>query len=237
MQKADYLLRLMKQQTDALVATDEKLQQLLTWVSKKSSSVAVPYKPVAVRAFYFARVRAHVLNLPRADSSDFGRVFDGAFALVFDLELDRELDRTLAFTSGRPYDIAHFLDHILAFTSGGSRALAHTLGKALQHLRVQLPASNRYSDIYWFMKWWQAKGQAWTEELRAVMIKHRNIGHDWQFSYQQREGLQQYYDANKLLIDCLSSSCNVTPEVRSHIEETLLLPIVEIEKRRSCFDR
>jgi predicted NACHT family NTPase len=232
MQKADYLLRLMKQQTDALVATDEKLQQLLTWVSKKSSSVAVPYKPVAVRAFYFARVRAHVLNLPRADSSDFGRVFDGAFALVFDLELDRELDRTLAFTSGRPYDIAHFLDHILAFTSGGSRALAHTLGKALQHLRVQLPASNRYSDIYWFMKWWQANGQAWTEELRAVMIKHRNIGHDWQFSEQQKELLEQYFNANLLLVDCLNSDSNVSSTVRSHIEETLLLPIAEIEKHR-----
>jgi predicted NACHT family NTPase len=223
MQKADYLLRLMKQQTDVLVATDEKLQQLLTWVSKKSSSVAVPYKPVAVRAFYFARVRAHVLNLPRADSSDFGRVFDGAFALVFDLELDRELDRTLAFTSGRPYDIAHFLDHILAFTSGGSRALAHTLGKALQHLRVQLPASNRYSDIYWFMKWWQANGQAWTEELRAVMIKHRNIGHDWQFSEQQKELLEQYFNANLLLVDCLNSDSNVSSTVRSHCGRDIIV--------------
>jgi hypothetical protein len=87
MQKADYLLRLMKQQTDALVATDEKLQQLLTWVSKKSSSVAVPYKPVAVRAFYFARVRAHVLNLPRADSSDFGRVLTVLLPLCLTLSL------------------------------------------------------------------------------------------------------------------------------------------------------
>jgi predicted NACHT family NTPase len=54
MQKADYLLRLMKQQTDALVAKDEKLQQFLMWVNEKSLSVEVPYKPAAVRAFYFA---------------------------------------------------------------------------------------------------------------------------------------------------------------------------------------
>jgi len=33
MKKADYLLRLMKQRTDALVASDEKLQQFLMWVS------------------------------------------------------------------------------------------------------------------------------------------------------------------------------------------------------------
>jgi predicted NACHT family NTPase len=56
------------------------------------------------------------------------------------------------------------------------------------------------------------------------MIEHRNIGHNWQFSKEQRELLRQYYDANKLLVDCLNSSCNVTPAVRSQIEETLLLP-------------
>jgi hypothetical protein len=63
------------------------------------------------------------------------------------------------------------------------------------------------------------------------MIKHRNIGHDWQFSKEQKELLKQYHEANLLLVDCLKSSCNITPATRSHIEETLLLPIVEIEKR------
>jgi hypothetical protein len=66
------------------------------------------------------------------------------------------------------------------------------------------------------------------------MIRYRNIGHDWQFSKQQQELLQQYYDANTLLVDCLNRSCNVTPAVRSNIEETLLLPIALIEQRGSC---
>jgi predicted NACHT family NTPase len=69
------------------------------------------------------------------------------------------------------------------------------------------------------------------------MIKQRNIGHDWQFSDQQKELLKQYYNANKLLVDCLNTSSNVTPVVRSHIEETLLLPIAEIQKRDSCQDK
>ena len=283
MQKADYLLRLIKQQTDALVATDEKLQELLTWVSKKSSSVATPYKPVAVRAFYFARVRAHVFNLARADSSDFSRVFDcdfdldRDFDLAFDLELDRELDRLLAFTSGRLHDLAHYLDHLLVFTPGRSQVLAHPLLEVLQHLRVQLLDSNSYSahyldhllvfisgrsrvlarplmqalqrlqvpllasnsdsNSYSFMEWWQANGQAWTKQLRIVMIKHRNIGHNWQFNEQQQELLEQYFNANLLLVDCLNRSCNVTPAVREEIEETLLLPIAEIEKRGSCQDK
>jgi predicted NACHT family NTPase len=64
------------------------------------------------------------------------------------------------------------------------------------------------------------------------MIQHRNIGHDWQFSDKQIQVLKQYYNANKLLVDCLNSDCNVAPEVRSHIEDTLLLPIAEIEKHK-----
>ena len=62
------------------------------------------------------------------------------------------------------------------------------------------------------------------------MISQRHIGYDWQFSEQQREVLRQYYDANKLLVDCLNSDCNVTPDVRQQIEDTLLLPMTEIEK-------
>jgi predicted NACHT family NTPase len=64
------------------------------------------------------------------------------------------------------------------------------------------------------------------------MIRYRNIGHNWRFSKQQQVLLQEYYDANALLVDCLNSSSDVTPKVRSHIEDTLLLPITEIQKHR-----
>jgi hypothetical protein len=65
------------------------------------------------------------------------------------------------------------------------------------------------------------------------MKHHRNIGHNWQLSYQQRKVLTHYYDANKFLVDCLNSGCAVTPTVREEIEETLFLPIALIE-RRGC---
>ena len=46
------------------------------------------------------------------------------------------------------------------------------------------------------------------------MIQHRNIGHDWQFSPEQKALLRQYYDANKLLVACINSDCYVSREVR-----------------------
>jgi hypothetical protein len=75
---------------------------------------------------------------------------------------------------------------------------------------------------------------ACTKQLRRIRISHRNIGHDWHFSDQQKKVLRHYYNANNLLVDCLNISCEVTPAVRSHIEETLLLPIALIEQRSSC---
>ncbi len=71
------------------------------------------------------------------------------------------------------------------------------------------------------------------------MIKYRHLGHDWQFSNQQRDALKQYYDTNSLLLDCLNSNLAlakylptaaryVISTVREEIEKTLLLPLAEI---------
>ena len=96
------------------------------------------------------------------------------------------------------------------------------LKRSLQQFKDQLP-DPKNKEAY--EQWWLENGQAWTEQLRSVMIEHRNIGHDWQFSDSQKDLLKQYYDANKLLVDCLNSDCYVSREVRQQIEDTLLLPV------------
>ena len=104
------------------------------------------------------------------------------------------------------------------------------LNQVLRQLKEQLPNPNDDEKI--FKQWWKENGQAWTNQLRSMMLEHRNIGHDWQFSQQQRELLKQYYDANFLLVKCLNSDCYVSREVRQEIEDTLLLPIAEINKHQ-----
>ncbi len=245
MQKADALIRSMKQRTDALVASDEKLQQFLMWVNQKSLSVKVPYKPAAVRAFYcavaFARDLAVTQDLDVYGVRDLSRALnlDIHHTHNFDIIVDLNLGRIL----GRAHDLTHTLDLALAsyrdfdFNLPFAYILVLKLNleldlefkQALQQLKTRL--SDPYDEER-FKQWWQANGKAWTEQLTAVMIKYRNIGHDWQLSKEQRELLKQYYHANKLLIDCLNNASNVTFAVRSHIEETLLLPIAEIEKHR-----
>jgi predicted NACHT family NTPase len=101
----------------------------------------------------------------------------------------------------------------------------------LEIIFEQIPVSSPFK-LGEFKKWWKFNDKAWLEKVKNVLIEHRNIGHDWQFSDEQKKLLQQYYGANKLLVDCLNSDCYVSREVRQEIEETLLLPIAEIEKRK-----
>jgi hypothetical protein len=62
------------------------------------------------------------------------------------------------------------------------------------------------------------------------MIEYRNIGHDWQFSDQQKMLLRKYHDANLRLAECLNTDCYLSREVRQDIEATMLRPIAQIKE-------
>ena len=183
MQKPDYLLRLMKQRTDELVASDEKLQQFLMWVNEKSiPSSRYFYKPAAIRAFEF----------------DIARIFNHAF----------------------PLDCFQDICFPIAVTLG--LKLAPNLIQVIQDFQNQLLDTKGNEEK--FAQWWQANNEVVIKKLKSTFQNPEHLVRNWQFNEQQQNLLLQYYDANKLLLDCLNSSCNVTPAVRSKIEETLLLP-------------
>jgi hypothetical protein len=58
-----------------------------------------------------------------------------------------------------------------------------------------------------------------------------NIGHDWKFTEQNNQVLRKYYETNKLLAKCLQNEI-LSDSICREIEETMLLPIAEIEKRK-----
>lgn len=226
MQEADDLLLLMKQQVDALMASDNELQQLLRWASLKYRSVELAYKPAEVRAFNLTLFRVFYQAFARAfypnrDGSSRAR----RFILNF--------DRVRAFTSEESA-LAFDLTFNLDLGSDPARVLACVLAldfdtelkQALQQLQDQLPAPDKEAEI---KNWKKNNGKYWTDKLRAVMIQHTNIDHNWQFSDEQMNALKEYIDANKLLMDCLSSDCYVTRDAREKIVKTLFLPITEIE--------
>jgi len=247
----DDLLRLMKQQIDAILPSDQKFKQFIAWVNEKSCLVQTPYKAAAVRAFYFTLMSAPAvdLNLAPAIDSTFTRDlnqppsaspvcdYDFAPALANAGAADLALDFNLVFAY---YDAAYGND-ILEDTYSIDLNLYHALEcidaheyecqQSLQKLRDQLPDPD-YDDEKKFNAWWRDDSLTWIEQLGIFMIEHRNIRLDLQLqlSIEQWQLLHEYYDANRLLVDCLNSSYQVSNKFRSHIEDTLLLPIAEIRE-------
>ncbi|NEO84050.1 MAG: NACHT domain-containing protein [Spirulina sp. SIO3F2] len=80
--------------------------------------------------------------------------------------------------------------------------------------------------------WWSSYGDQWIERLRQVMIEHRNIGQDWQFNQEQQRQLRHYYEANTFLAKLMNSEGAVTKACRAEIEDGLLLPWAELQRRQ-----
>lgn len=240
-QPADRLLRMIKQAIDQSIANEPKLQEFLTWVLQKSESVSANYKPVAIRAFYFALDLNHTLALDLDLNG--ARTYARIRALNLDLNLnlnlnyDRDHDRASAFFNfvrplaynfnfdlnlarARALDLAFYLD----------RALHAEIASKLEQLKVKLPEI--YSENWKSLQQW-LYGIQWIEQLRQVMIEHRNIGHDWQFTERQLQQLQRYYDVNKFLVELMNIKGAVSNTVRAEIEDSLLVPWSELQRRQS----
>ena len=246
----DELLILMKQKIDSLLAIDENLQQFLAYIKQKAISDKIKDKLIRLRAFHFAReldfefdlievlIPKQDLPLPIDIACDVKLPdilhFSGHGSLLMSSE-EYELDSSLD-SSGDAANLSDLdlVEPKLVVLSACESAVANSfdpeLNKVLQQLRYQLPNSD--IDQEKSEEWWQANGQIWAERLRLIMLQPPEFEYDSRFNDQQKKLLQQYYKANKLLIDCLNSSCAVSDEVRQEIEETLLLPIAEIEKRQ-----
>jgi predicted NACHT family NTPase len=135
-------------------------------------------------------------------------------------------------------DISNYLNRACIYASNLKLQLEKPLKELLEHLNEfdvvpdVFNSSETESKIDTRRKWWQDEGKAWAEQLRKLIIQHQNRGHNWDFNPEQKQLLQCYCDANKLLVDCLNSGCVVSDRVREEIEETLLLPIAERQDRR-----
>ncbi|MCP2727372.1 NACHT domain-containing protein [Limnofasciculus baicalensis] len=220
LRSADSLVQLMKQQIDTLVAQDPYLQEFLMWASQKSQQIPDESKMVTARAFYLALAQTPHLadRFALASTLDQGMFLDAALEkLLLEFAIDHSQD--FAYVNA----CSEALNNILVMI------LDAGFYKSLQQLRDQLPSPSQNRER--LEDWWQENYSAWVEKVRGTIAKYQNIQHPWQFSPEQQQVLQRYYDANQLLIDCLNSNCEITRAIRQEIEATLLLPQKELEDR------
>lgn len=226
LRNAEPLLQLMKQQIDVLMETDGKLQQFLTCISQKCHSLQTPYKPAAVRAFYFTLFLDRDLGLAVALDSNL------ACNLTPELALDLELARAFLLVQGLAHnpDIKQILSLSFALNLEGliekgleikNRDKILSFRQSFQKLKNQLPDITKGRD--YLLQWWEINGQDWASQFRLMLIDNRQIGQDWQFSPLQIQSLKRYYQANQLLVDCLNSECRYSYTIREDIEENILI--------------
>jgi hypothetical protein len=212
LEPADALLQGLKAKVDEGLKDDAQLQSFLRWVQGKSSSVSSKLNAWEVRNFYLAID----LNRTLAFTLSLALDFELSFALALDFELSFALARALALD----FELSFTLDFELDFTFDFALALDPKFKEQLQQLRDVLPDSSE-ENFPNFQAWWKSNGEEWTNNLRQLAIKYRNIGHDWQFTEEQSQKLVQYYKANQLLIDCLNSECRISRSVREEIEDSV----------------
>ena len=221
LRSADSLVQLMKQQIDALVAHDPHLQDFLNWANQKAQQKApVDTQLATKRAFYMAfakspRVAGHFVL---ASTLDQGMLLDAVleeFLFTLSMNDNPKMIDVTACNDG--------INHMLKMV------LDPGFSKSLQELKEELPSEHEDEDD--LQDWWNANYSDWVESLRGTIDRYRNIHKSWQFSPDQQQVLQHYYDANQLLMDCLNSNGEITAAIRKEIEMTLLLPQKDLEDR------
>ena len=218
---ADDFLQLMRPRIDEIIVGDLKIQHFLEWLELKSESVETKKSITSVRAFYFA-LTACTITLEY--NADFANAFGQSLSLALaprpsNFELDRDIDLSLSYDFMRSCDVTLDFEVDLSLALNLSRKKLPMLHSQLQRLQDQMPD---FEDSERFTQWLEEHLNQWTEDLRQIMIEYRNIGHDWQFTDDQKKKLQQYYNANLLLAECLNSECYLSREVREEIEGKMI---------------
>jgi Cdc6-like AAA superfamily ATPase len=218
------LLRLIKIETDKMMAKDKDLQKFLLWLNEKSMSIYTKCKPSSIRALYLSELDPWIeigRNLGNKIDPEINNIILDKYA--FDENIDNPWEITLDFS----LDPSKCPDPPEIYIAS---VLYPEFGKMLVHFSEQV--SGRHQKEAEFLIWWSENGHEWNRDYRNLLIKYRNSKHDRKFTLDQAKIIENYCYANHLVIDCLNRSCSVDLQLRNEIEETLLLPISEIEKRQ-----
>ncbi|MBD2459024.1 hypothetical protein H6G80_33865 [Nostoc sp. FACHB-87] len=241
------LMKSMKHEVDYKLEDDIYIQKFLSRVYEKSESVNVPFHPRMIRAFYFEINRNNILDFQVNLQPSISQNLDIDINSLLNSEdaSDCILDYKLALLLYNAYYIAANPPYLNAFSYFRSNQefikvyemlisypLEDNLRRGLENINSLLPEFS-WENSKKFIDWTLQEGKIWADKLRELIVNYRNIRHDMHWLPENNwRLLDQYYNANKLLLECVNSGRTVSDEIKDEIEDTLLLPIAEIEKRK-----
>ncbi|MBD2361922.1 NACHT domain-containing NTPase [Anabaena minutissima FACHB-250] len=227
----DETIKLMKNQVDTLVVNDHKIRQYLIWLNQKTNSTSIKNHTAAVRAFYFIygytfgitanyRIQWNFIeNLAFNPEMALDELLFSILNCVHELKLAEENHLNIIHDFNHAHALSLTLDEAIDLVRDAE------FKQELQKLKKQLPCTESNSEKFYF--WWQKNSIFWKQALRQNFIKYRNIGYDWELNNQEIKLLQAYFNANKLIIDCLEKSVSINQELKQQIEDELFLAIAD----------
>ena len=218
--QVDQFVILMKDEIDRFLALDKRLQKFLKVVYEKSLPVQTNFKSASIRAFHFSCHGDFSLKcLPDSDLtyireqvssnlelSDLTRLSLPDFDLVCLSACETGL--TDSVVTAEKIKIKSYFDK-----------LEHSPLMDLWSLREELPTKD--VEISYLENWFIHNYKDWIKKLRKVIIEFHQLGKAWQFNDKQQKLLQEYYAANRLLIDCLNRVSLISEQVKQEIEQYL----------------
>lgn len=219
--RADGLMSLMKQKTDEILYAQPRLLKFLAWLNEKVEQVQAKSPIYFIRAFYFMY----------SFSQD--EVISPLNFKPIHPEMD--LDRALILLLNNLTKVTQ-----ISLSEAGSLELWQSTRRELDTVNQMVQTTPTADDAFpqgWasifealqplYSRSFTAAGlealQVWVDKLRSHISAHRNVGYAWNFSDRERTTLNEYYSANKLLLDCLNGDCYVSRHLQKQIREALFV--------------
>jgi predicted NACHT family NTPase len=209
-------MEIFRRGVDELLEGDEKLSAVLAWADKKTTSIKDDSWLVRSGYLYlefFYHNHNHALDVALAPALN----LDIAVALDLDVALDLALALDLYVAVALALDLNITLALDLDRTLDRARELGLVeLAKELDALSI--PAKEAPAT----------KHREFADKLRALMIKHRDVGHNWGLTEIQEQRLANYLNATRLLRDCLKLAF-MPPDEKRAMLNSLYLPPAQAE--------
>lgn len=231
--EADILIQSMKEKVDLIVAKDRVLQELLFWVNQRAEFCQSLYKSSAVRALYFT-LAIELICVDFQISPNFLEGLTKALDNKLNLKLIHQslllgsklsqayrLSRTRRYNPEFAIAIANSHDEVLRF---------YLNFQWLNILKNPIPDPN---DQQLFNPWWKSNGKLWSEQLNIFFAQVPETIPNFKLTIEQINLLKQYCISNEFLWECMNTNCYIKREIRQEIQDTLFLPIREIEKTKT----
>ncbi len=217
---ATEFIQTFRNRVDDIIRDDEKICLMLAWVTKRRNASETKGRLAQETYIYLAHARSLDRSLNNVLSFALVVGLDPALINVIidtqTLDIDRVLDLDLSFDRAldRPFDRECDRDRIHALTHAHSIAEKLNLSQLATELSALTNSLNLQTDKDY---------QSFEKRLRTITIKHRDIGHEFTFTEEETEHLIAYFNANRLLKDCLELA-TMPREIKEEILDGLFLP-------------